>query len=67
MKRLNLKCFRIMKKITQKEMAERLCISRQMYYNIESGKVDPSYNVMQKFSEVFKNEYDDIFELFKKQ
>lgn len=66
MKRKNLKKFRIDMNLKSKEMAEKLGISLVHYSNIENGKVDPTFGFMEKFEEAFKNEYQDIWELFKK-
>lgn len=46
--------------------AEQLGVTRQHYSNIENGLVDPSFKFMQRFSKVFEDEYQDIWELFKK-
>lgn len=64
MKRYNLKMFRIKHDMTQQEMADKLHISKSHYISIENGVYDPSFKVLERFSEAF--EYDDIWELFKK-
>ena len=46
--------------------ADVLGITRQHYTDIENGKSNPSFGLMQRFEEVFKNQYEDIWELFKK-
>lgn len=46
--------------------SEALEITRQHYANIENGYADPSFGLMQRFEEVFKGQYEDIWELFKK-
>lgn len=43
-----------------------LNITRQHYANIENGLSNPSYDLMIRFGEVFKDQYEDIWELFKK-
>lgn len=44
--------------------AKVLGITRQHYANLEEGKSNPSFELMQKFGEEFKDEYDDLWELF---
>ena len=66
MKRLNLIKFRIEQGLKSKEMAEKLKISSVHYSNIETGKVDPTFGLMEKFEKAFKDQYEDMWELFKK-
>lgn len=65
--RFNLFLFRKKKKLTQKDMANKLEVSRPHYCDIENGEADPKFSLMEKFEEAFKDEYDDIWELFKKE
>lgn len=65
--RFNLIKFRKKLKLSQEEISEMLDISRPYYSDIETGKANPNYNLMVKFGEIFKNKYDDIWELFKKE
>ena len=51
-------------KRSQTYFAKKLNISRQQYINIENGKSNPSFGLMQKFGKVFEGEYDDLWELF---
>lgn len=46
--------------------SKALNITRQHYSNIENGLSNPSYDLMIRFGEVFKDQYEDIWELFKK-
>lgn len=64
MKRYNLKFFRQKKNLTQKEMAEKLGISKTYYVQIEQGTADPSFKICERIGEVFN--YDDVWELLKK-
>lgn len=64
--RTELKEFRKSKKLTQPEMAKKLEISLSHYKGIEAGFADPSFKTLTKFYEVFKDQYDDIWKLFKK-
>lgn len=66
MARENLKEFRSSKQLTQSEMAQKLEISLSHYKGIESGYQDPSFKVLCKFYNEFKDEYDDIWTLFGK-
>lgn len=63
-KRFNLKLFREKQNLTQEEMAKKLNISKSHYVSVELGQVDPSFGLLERFSQVF--EYDDIWFLFKK-
>lgn len=65
--RFNLIKFRKMRKLSQEEIAAKLDVSRQHYSNVENGKADPSFGVMEKFEEVFKDQYEDFWELFRKE
>ena len=67
MKRINLVCFRMKHGMKQREMAEKLGISKNHYANIECCIFDPSYKVMQKFSEALGNEKIDVWDVFKKE
>lgn len=67
MKRLNLVLFRMKHNMKQREMAERLGLSKGHYSNIELGFYDPSYKVMQKFRKEFANEKIDVWDVFAKE
>ena len=67
MKRLNLKFFREKQKLTQAEMANKLGISKSYYVSIELGNAEPSFRVAEAIDKSFHGEYDDIFELLKKE
>lgn len=64
MTREELKQFRKSKGLTQPEMAKKLAISLSHYKGIEGGLQDPSFKILCKFYDVFKDEYDDIWKLF---
>lgn len=66
MAREELKAFRRSKGMTQPEMAKKLGISLSHYKGIECGRQDPSFKTLCKFYEVFGDEYDDIWTLFKR-
>lgn len=67
MKRKNLVKFRIDLGLKSQEMAEKLEIGRVHYSNIENGKADPTYGFILKFEKTFKDQYEDVWELFKKE
>lgn len=66
MKRKNLKKFRIDLNLKSKDMAEILSINPTYYSNIENGRVDPSFEVAERFGDIFRGKYDDYWVLFKK-
>ncbi|HKH28349.1 MAG TPA: helix-turn-helix transcriptional regulator [Sphingomicrobium sp.] len=47
---------------SQVELAEKIGISRQSVYAIESGKFDPSLPVAFRIAELFGMSIEDIFE-----
>ena len=66
MKRINLKLFRMKLGLKSKDMAELLGINATYYSNIENGRVDPSYETAEKFGNIFRGQYEDFWEIFKK-
>ena len=64
-KRKNLIKFRVDLGLKSIEMAEKLGITRTKYSNIENCRVNPSFGFMQKFEGIFKDQYEDIWELFR--
>jgi putative transcriptional regulator len=61
-KREKLKEFRISQKMTQQEMADKLEISIIQYQFIELGNRNPSFEVLSRFKNAFKNSsIDKIF------
>ena len=57
----NIKKFRAEKKISQKQLAEYLKVSRQTINAIETGKFDPSLTLSIKISRFFKKDLEEIF------
>lgn len=51
--RTNLKVFRVKQKLNQKEMAEKIGVSRQVYSYIERGKRNGSTDFWQALQKVF--------------
>lgn len=67
--RLNLIKFRKTRekgKRTQTYFSKVLGITRQHYINLENGFADPSFGLMERFEVAFKDQYEDMWELFKK-
>ncbi|MBQ8044113.1 MAG: helix-turn-helix transcriptional regulator [Clostridia bacterium] len=70
MKRKNLVKLRVELGLKSKDMAEQLGIGRVHYSNIENGKVDPAFGLIEKLEALCTEkgiEVDDIWELFKKE
>lgn len=61
MKRLNLKIKRIQKGLTQKELAERVGLTNQSISDYETGKLNPSYEVMKRISKELDSPVDELF------
>tara|TARA_Y100000768_G_scaffold90854_1_gene65459 strand:+ start:918 stop:1115 length:198 start_codon:yes stop_codon:yes gene_type:complete len=57
----NIKKFRAEKKISQKQLAEYLKVSRQTINAIETGKFDPSLTLSIKITRFFKKDLEEIF------
>ncbi len=45
--------------------AEQLGITRQHYADLENGLSNPSFGLMVKFEEVFGEQFEDLWELWK--
>ena len=65
MVRKNLKKFRIDLGLKSKEMADKLGVTQGYYSQLENGKKDPTFGLMEDFSKLFS--YDDIWFLFQKE
>lgn len=61
MKRLNLKIKRIQKGLSQKELAERVGLTNQSISDYETGKLNPSYEVMKRISKELDSPVDELF------
>lgn len=59
----SIKVERAIKNITQKELADIICVSRQTINAIESGKYIPSTILALKIAKYFGKTVDDIFSL----
>ncbi|RKZ19630.1 transcriptional regulator [bacterium] len=56
-----LKVFRVMKDLTQEELAELVGVSRQTIIAIEKGKYNPSVYLAIKLARVFDTTVEEIF------
>ena len=56
-----LRVFRAKHNLTQGELAERLCVSRQTINAIETEKYDPSLPLAFKIAEIFGCRIEDVF------
>ena len=57
----NIKKLRNKMKISQKDLAESLSVSRQTINSIETGKFDPSLTLTIKIIRFFKKDIQEIF------
>ena len=57
----NIKKLRNEMKISQKDLAESLSVSRQTLNSIETGKFDPSLTLTIKIIRFFKKDIQEIF------
>lgn len=46
---------------TPKEMSSEMGICKSLYYKVESGTREPSYDFLKKFKQAFKVSVDEIF------
>ncbi len=58
-----IKVHRVVKNITQAELADLIQVSRQTINTIESGKYIPSTVLALKMAKVFEVPVEDVFEL----
>lgn len=68
----NLKICRKNKRMTTKEVSEKICVSKQAIYNIETGVSNPSVDTLMKLAELYNVSTDYLlgptnFENFKSQ
>lgn len=59
---MNLKEFRKMNNLKEKEMADAIGVSSSFYYKVESGQQNPSYSFLVKLKRAFPEiVIDEIF------
>lgn len=63
----NLKVWRAKEDLTQKELAEKVEVTRQTINSIERGKYDPSLELAFKLAELFECKIEDIFDFQEEQ
>jgi len=56
-----LKELRAARRWTQADLADRLDVSRQTIYAIETGRYDPSLSLAFKIASVFREQIEDLF------
>lgn len=52
---INLKAFRTSLNMRQKDIADKLGVSKDLYYKIETGKINPTYNFLERLAKAFPN------------
>ncbi|MDB0002788.1 helix-turn-helix transcriptional regulator [Gammaproteobacteria bacterium] len=57
----NLKNLRMIKNVSQNDLADALSVSRQTINSIENGKFDPSLTLAIKLTRYFNVSIDEIF------
>lgn len=65
MERRNLRVFRVANGLTQKEMAERLGMTRSHYSLVETGKCGTSLKFIKKFQKEFNLPDEEIYPTLK--
>jgi putative transcriptional regulator len=58
-----IKIERVIKNLTQEDLANRIGVSRQTINSIESGRYNPSTTLALKLSDIFGRSVNEIFEL----
>ncbi len=56
----NFKLYRKKAKLTQKEMADKLNVSRQSYIKYESGETEPSFETLKQISLILNTSIDEL-------
>ena len=59
----NIRVERAILNITQEDLAQKICVSRQSIHAIESGKYVPSTILALKIARVFHKTVEEIFQL----
>lgn len=67
MKRINLKCFRTKQQLTQKEMADKIGVSRAMYIRVENGAMSGTFEFWGRLQKTFSVPDEDMWELTKQE
>lgn len=56
----NIASFRSQRKITQSELADRLCVTRQAVSNWENGKTEPDIETLHKIAEILEISIEEL-------
>lgn len=57
----NLKCYRKVSRITQKELADKVGVTKDYIYMIEKGVRNPSIMVAKKIATILNKSIEEIF------
>ena len=63
----NIKSYREQKNITQDELAEKLCVTRQAVSNWECGKTEPDIDTLHKIADVLEVNIEELIYGTKRQ
>ena len=63
----NIKFFREKKNITQSELADKLCVTRQAVSNWENGKTEPDIEMLNKIASVLEITIEELIYGFKRE
>ena len=63
----NIKFFREKKDITQSELADKLCVTRQAVSNWENGKTEPDIEMLNKIASVLEISIEELIYVFKRE
>ena len=63
----NIKFFREKKYITQSELADKLCVTRQAVSNWENGKTEPDIEMLNKIASVLEISIEELIYGFKRE
>ncbi len=58
----NLKTIRKINRLTQKQVAERLCVVESCYANWEQGRTEPNIDMLRKLSQIFNVSLDELIQ-----
>ena len=65
--RKKLKQMRLKKKMTQRNVADEIGVTRMGYSKIENCTRDPSFKILLKIKNVMAYENDDLFDIYKNE
>ena len=56
----NIKQLRLLRNLTQEDVAQKIGLTRQAISSYESGRTQPSVDLLMKFAEIYEVTLDDI-------